>query len=206
MIDETLQFFTNKPTFPVASCHQVHGCVCRVASLEDRSIADGLVTNQKELPLLIRHADCQPTLLVDPVRCVLALVHAGWRGLVQNIYGKMCQTMVRLYQTELQNVVAYIGPSLCPKHAEFIHYKKEFPPSFWPFQTTHNHFDLKTIGAHQLKEAGVLQVETSAYCTLCDPRFASYRRNQTTRRNYFVAKLTDKKNTLFSCEVFLDLP
>lgn len=41
---------------------------------------DALVTATPRLPLVTLVADCVPIALVDPVRHVAAVVHAGWRG------------------------------------------------------------------------------------------------------------------------------
>ncbi|HKJ80314.1 MAG TPA: laccase domain-containing protein, partial [Prolixibacteraceae bacterium] len=43
---------------------------------------DALVTNEKATCLCVQTADCVPILLFDPVKNVIAAVHAGWRGTV----------------------------------------------------------------------------------------------------------------------------
>ena len=68
--------------------HQVHKDDVRIAGPEDRRApyepipyeADGLVTAELDLPLIIFTADCTPILLHDPVRGAIGAVHAGWRG------------------------------------------------------------------------------------------------------------------------------
>lgn len=52
---------------------------------------DGFITNMKNLPLMVRFADCQGVLMFDPVARVIAAVHSGWRGNVQNIIGQAVQ-------------------------------------------------------------------------------------------------------------------
>ena len=47
---------------------------------------DGMVTREKGVALMIRHADCQAALFYDPESEVIANVHCGWRGSVKNIY------------------------------------------------------------------------------------------------------------------------
>ena len=68
---------------------QVHGTtirsVTRADVLSDPSLpgefpADGLVTDQPGVCLTIFSGDCIPILLYDPIRRVIAAVHAGWRG------------------------------------------------------------------------------------------------------------------------------
>src|SRR5690606_29333339 len=102
---------------------------------------DGMMTAQEGTGLLIRHADCQAAIFYDPKRRVIANIHCGWRGSVQNIYQKTVTQMEERYGTRARDLFVCIGPSLGPYHAEFIHYKEEIPPSFWAFQVRPNHFD-----------------------------------------------------------------
>ena len=73
---------------------------------------DAIITNEKNVPLLILTADCVPVVLVDKVNKAVGLVHAGWRG----TYGKICsetlQSMKENYNTNTEDVVAIIGPSI----------------------------------------------------------------------------------------------
>ena len=54
---------------------------------------DALVTNTPGICLCIQTADCVPILLFDPVKKVIAAVHAGWRGTVQKILLHTAQKM-----------------------------------------------------------------------------------------------------------------
>ena len=77
----------------VLSC-QVHGDrVRRVTEADlgkglDRAVdyeADGLVTDVPGATLVVFGADCLTILLADPVKRVIAAVHAGWRGTASGI-------------------------------------------------------------------------------------------------------------------------
>ncbi len=57
--------------------------------------ADALVTDAAGPVLMTLHADCQPILLVDPVRRAVGAVHAGWRGTVADVGGAAVTAMVR---------------------------------------------------------------------------------------------------------------
>ncbi len=72
-----------------ASSNQVHGGVVRTVTTADVKDdlygkvsyeADGLMTDLPGVTLLVYTADCIPILFYDPVRRVIAAVHAGWRG------------------------------------------------------------------------------------------------------------------------------
>lgn len=102
---------------------QVHGDAVRSATSADagkglsRPIdyeADGLITNEPELPLVIFTADCIPILLYDPkARCVGA-VHSGWRGTALGIVSRAVSRMVSEYGASPSSLLAVIGPGICP--------------------------------------------------------------------------------------------
>lgn len=142
---------------------------------------DGLMTDQKEIGLMVKHADCQAAIFYDPVRKGIANVHAGWRGQVKNVYRKTVQKMNQSFGTKPEDLFVCISPSLGPKHAEFIHYRRELPEEFWKFQVRPMYFDLWAIARHQLQEAGVPshQIEIAGICTYSEEKdFFSCRRDK----------------------------
>lgn len=155
---------------------------------------DALITALPDTVLLVKVADCQPLLLADPVQKVIAAVHSGWRGSVQNIIGKTIAVMQEKMSCDPANIVAGIGPSLGPCCAEFVNYKDELPPTFWPYKLGENHFNFWRISAMQMKEAGVPEdnIEISGFCTVCNPNlFFSYRRDKITGRFGAAIMLTE---------------
>jgi len=101
---------------------QVHGtCVRTVTSADCREPfdpfpyeADGLITNEENLPLIIFTADCVPVLFHDPVAGAVGAVHAGWRGAVADICGIAVRRMASEFGCEAKNIRAAIGPSIGP--------------------------------------------------------------------------------------------
>ncbi len=167
----------------LVSTHQVHGDNVAIASSPSAAYPahDGMVTAQKDMALFIVHADCQAALFYDPIQKVVANIHAGWRGQVKNIYRKTIETMKGTFGTKPADILVGISPSLGPEHAEFIHYKKEFPKEFWDFQVKPYYFDLWSISRYQLLSCGVLphHIEIASLDTYADPhRFFSYRREK----------------------------
>lgn len=147
---------------------------------------DALVTKEKNIALVITHADCQAALFFDPEYQVIAAVHAGWRGLTLNIYQKTIDFMKANFNSRPQNISVVMSPCLCEKHSEFKNYKKEFPKEFWSYQKEKFHFDLKQIGLDQLKKAGVenKNIEIADDCTFCNANdYYSHRRDKDTGRN-----------------------
>lgn len=79
---------------------------------------DGLVTNKKNINLMLSFADCTPILLYDPVNKVISNVHSGWRGTVQKIGPKAVQKMIKDYNSKPENIIACIGPCIAKCHFE----------------------------------------------------------------------------------------
>ena len=65
-----------------------------VPSEEELQDVDAVVTNLKGYCLCVSTADCVPILIYDPVKQVIAAVHAGWRGTVGRIVEKTLETMI----------------------------------------------------------------------------------------------------------------
>lgn len=173
--------------------NQVHGKeVVVVNHAKEVFSADGAITKTKELGLVIKHADCQAAIFFDPVEKVIACVHAGWRGLVHNIYRETIEKLKKEFRCDPENLLVCIGPSLEPEHSEFIHYKEEFPESFWRFQVKPNYFHLWEIATFQLKEEGVCShhIEIANLGTYSNPDdFYSYRRSKTLERHKTICAL-----------------
>ena len=87
-----------------AVTRQVHGNTVRVVTGADRHVcmstvpyeADGLVTNERGLPIMCFVADCVPALLCDGENSVIAAVHCGWRSSVADILGETVKKMCAL--------------------------------------------------------------------------------------------------------------
>lgn len=175
--------------------HLTHGTgIVRVtAKNADKTIqADGVFTTEKRLALGVTHADCQAAIFYDPVHEAIGVVHAGWRGLAQNIYARMLEAMQREIGTNPQNVIVCIAPSLGPDHAEFKNYKQEFPQEFWSSQVKPNYFNLWEIARKQLNALGMIDknIEISEICTYCNGKeYFSHRRDKDTGRHGTVIAL-----------------
>ena len=75
---------------------------------------DALITDQTEVPILLRFADCVPVLIYDPCRHAMALVHSGWRGTVLGTTRAAVAALVSSYGCRPEDMVAAIGPSIGP--------------------------------------------------------------------------------------------
>lgn len=130
---------------------------------------DALITDEPGLLLTIRTADCVPILLADPVRRVVAAIHAGWRGTVAGILTQTLGQMTAHYETKPTDVVAAIGPAIGPCCFEV--------GAEVPLPVVERRADLWAANREQLEKAGVGRIWMAERCTMCEPElFYSYRR------------------------------
>lgn len=74
--------------------------------------ADAVITRLKEIPVMVRTADCNPIFIYSPENEVIGLVHAGWRGTDQKILVKTLKKIQQTYGGSYENMKIYIGPSI----------------------------------------------------------------------------------------------
>ena len=103
----------------MVSARQVHGreavpVVRDMAGRPDLPSCDALVTDEPGILLLLKFADCVPVTLWDPVRRVVGLAHAGWRGTIAGAPGAAIDLMVERYGSRASDILAGIGPSIGP--------------------------------------------------------------------------------------------
>jgi len=73
---------------------------------------DALITNERGLFICVQTADCVPILLFDPVKKVVAAIHAGWKGTISKIAKKTIGLMTDRFDCDPADIVAGIGPSI----------------------------------------------------------------------------------------------
>lgn len=153
---------------------------------KERFTADGVVTDIKDVCLVIQVADCQAVMLYDPQKRVIANVHSGWRGSVKNIVGTCLDQMKTVFGCEAEHIFAGISPSLGPCCAEFVNYREEIPNGLRKYRIDNTvHFDFWAMTMDQLRAKGVKKehIERIDICTKCNPDlFYSFRGEKTTGR------------------------
>ncbi len=155
--------------------NQAHGCGILVIRQDiyhgalRYPLADAVITDACGVVLLVKQADCQGVIVYDPHKKIIANVHCGWRGNVQNILGRVVLTMKREFGCKGSDLVAAIGPSLGPCCAEFSDYEHLFPEIFYNFLVLENHMNLWAVSRRQLQEAGLhgQNIEIAGICTRC---------------------------------------
>jgi len=139
------------------------------------SQADGIMTDKPGVTLFMRFADCVPILLMDPVRKVIGIIHAGWQGTYKQIARIAVEEMAAHYGSLPENLLAGIGPSICQDCYEVDRpvwdaFENSFGTDCEKYFVKRNgklHLDLWQANADVLGMAGVHQVEVSGICTAC---------------------------------------
>jgi hypothetical protein len=79
-----------------------------------KASADAILTNQKGVVIGILTADCLPIILVDPVKRVAGIVHAGWRGTAKGICQNAIKSLSDNFESKPEDILAALGPSIGP--------------------------------------------------------------------------------------------
>lgn len=149
---------------------------------------DALITNQTDIFIGVTTADCVPVLIYDPVKNIIATIHAGWKGTAVRITAKTVTKMVSEYKSNPYDLIVGIGPSISPERFEVgdevgdTFATKGFSLSDISFrnkQTGKLHINLWKANYIQLLEMSVLpnNIEIAGLCTQSNPNlFFSARR------------------------------
>jgi YfiH family protein len=133
---------------------------------------DGLLTNVPGVMLVSFYADCVPLYFVDPVKRVVGLAHAGWKGTVRGIAAEMVHQMVRDYGCRAEDMLAAIGPAIgpcCYEVDDTVINAINEQLGRVVYQPGKAMVDLKKINQEIMIREGILStnIDMSASCTSC---------------------------------------
>lgn len=139
---------------------------------------DAMITNKKGLYLMIQVADCQAVCIYDPVNELIANIHSGWKGSAQEIVSKTISMMKGKYDSDPENLLIGISPSLGPCHSEFSDPYNELPQHLHKYIDNNNRVDLWKATFDECIQAGILEnkIEAIKKCTVDHmDKYFSYR-------------------------------
>jgi YfiH family protein len=146
--------------------------------------ADIILTDDPDVTLFMRFADCVPIMLVDPEKHAVAIGHAGWLGTVRGAAISAFSALQEFCGSRPEDIFAGIGPSIGPDHYEIGQevleaYQAEFPEQADDHFLRHDgklYFDLWSANESQLRSVGIDRIEVASICTACDlDRWFSHR-------------------------------
>lgn len=137
--------------------------------------ADILLTDNPQVTLFMRFADCTPILLYDPKKQTIGIVHSGWLGTIREAARAAVGAMQERYASNPADILAAIGPSIGPDHYEIgedviAQVRNTFGSDAESLLEEHGeriYFNLWDANRVLLEKAGVKQIEIAEICTAC---------------------------------------
>lgn len=183
----------------IATCRQVHGNAIAVIDEVPRSTppADAIISTRPGVFPAVKTADCLAVLLLDPINRISAAVHAGWRGTVLGITGKVVRYLKEAFATDPGSVLVSLGPAIHPccyevdeavlgpfreniPNAEQFITVQEVPAACMSSAKKSYRLDLEAANQMALISLGVQEenIHSARICTCCNASlFFSYRRD-----------------------------
>lgn len=159
-------------------------------NINNDTSGDALVTGKANTALIIKTADCMPIMMLDQKTQTIAAVHAGWRGVENQITLKTLQKINPISNS----VEIFIGPHLQQNSFEVdLDVKDQLLKSLYNSisdlsvvkETGHKYnINLIEIVKSQVAQNCVAQYHILNKDTLTDLNFHSFRREKNSSRNY----------------------
>ena len=150
--------------------------------MEKYNSTDGLITNKKDIILATTNADCILMLFFDPQKKVIANVHSGWKGTLQEISIEAVKKMKEEYSCNAEDIMCFICPSIRKCHFEVDQEVKDL--FYNKFKKLYNieeiieenkeknkwHIDTVLINRTILKQEGLKEenIIDSGLCSVCN--------------------------------------
>ncbi len=157
--------------------------------------ADAATAVRPDVVCCVTVADCLPVLLADRSGQVVAVAHAGWRGMAAGIVQATVRAMRERASeagTALGEIAAFLGPCIGPRAFEvgpevLAAMRTHLPQAERAFRARGRGkwlADLPELARQALAQVDVHAVGGGRWCTLEDPeRFYSFRRDRITGRH-----------------------
>ncbi len=186
ILASTLSISLDRFTF----AEQIHGAGVKVVTEEQRGsgvtehqtslyATDAMVTDVPDICLIVLLGDCVPVIFFDPIKNVVGVAHAGWRGTVRSVIRNTVMVFQERFGSSPSDLVAGIGPSIGPCCYEVG------PEVLAQVENTFSgkngcvdnetpdgkgYLNLWQANKAQLMEMGVLEsnIELSGICTCCN--------------------------------------
>ncbi len=158
---------------------------------------DGLITKEKNILLTAMFADCVPLYFWDQKTGWIGIAHAGWKGTVKQIAGKMVQAL-KDNGANVDSLYVGIGPSISQGNYEindfvFNHIPIEFREQVTEKVSDKNYLlNLSSLNYYILVKHGIHleNIYQTNFCTYSNPLFFSHRyeNGQTGRMLGYIGK------------------
>lgn len=146
---------------------------------------DGHVVAAPGMLAAVTVADCVPVWLVHPGRRVVAVLHAGWRGVAAGVLERGVGVLVERVGVRPADLHAHFGPSICGRCYEVgaeVHEALDRPRPRAPAP-----IDLRAVLVERARALGLDRgaLSVSGHCTLHGEPFFSHRGGDSGRQVAF---------------------
>lgn len=160
----------------------------RIANHRFFDDTDALITQQRDVALTSKYADCTPILIYDPIQRVQANIHSGWRGTSKHIFKKTIDLLQAKYSCKSENLHLAIGPSIGTEAFEvendvrtiFLDHFSDVNRFISQKSETKYTIDLKELHVMLFEQSDIEKnhIFTIPFCTYSTPVCHSYRRDK----------------------------
>ncbi len=183
---KNLSSFLDFPYEPVW-LEQRHGCDVAVADAYRHQPCDASVTCREKVICAVLTADCLPVLFTDYSGTIVAVAHAGWRGLAAGIL----ENTVNKMSVPASKILVWMGPAIGPKnfavgkdvYQVFTDFSGEADKAFTAVDDGRWLCDIYLLARQRLNAIGVTGIYGGGHCTYEEEdNFYSFRRDGITGR------------------------
>ena len=168
---------------PLLWLNQTHGARVQQEYQSDTPEADAALASSSEYACVVLTADCLPVLLCNRQGTQVADAHAGWRGLA----GGVLEATVAAMNCDPDDILVWLGPAISNAQFEvgpevygaFVAVHPDTADAFdhSPYRLGHYMADLYRLARFRLEALGIHHISGGHFCTACESRFYSYRRD-----------------------------
>jgi len=128
-------------------------------------IGDAIITNTKKIAIGVLTADCAPILIYDNKKNIISAIHAGWKGALKGIVGKVIKFLIK-NGSKPENLIAAIGPCITQNNYQVqVDFRDKFIKKnkqnkrFFKITKNKTYFSLNKYIYFEFKKFGVKNLE-----------------------------------------------
>jgi hypothetical protein len=173
---------------------QIHSNLVHTVNKKDTfdnpPTCDALITDKKNIPLMVMVADCSPILFYDAKKEIIAVAHAGRQSAFKNISQNVINTFTNNYDSHTENIFVTIGANIgvcCYEVGNEVYEEAKKLNLDYAIEKIDNSFylDVNKILITQLLTSAIKEenIEILDECTCCrSDKYFSYRADGRTGR------------------------
>lgn len=159
--------------------------------------ADALLTRSPDVGLFLPVADCVATVIYDPVRRILALLHLGRHSTMTDLLPYMLQKF-HDFGSQSADLLVWMSPSAGKDHYRLEYFEKQNDPAWQRFfikRPDGIYIDMAGYNRQRCLDAGLLgkNIHVSPVDTMADDNYFSHARGDTRGRMGLLAIMRETK-------------